>query len=98
MASTTTTPASSTWRATGCGLSLQILPPGELPTTQPKPFFAFLDRTLSSEISRQVKRPFWIDTVGQSRHVEIRIKHDTAILRFLASGAARPTPPTRISS
>lgn len=67
-------------------LSLQILPAGELPTMQPKPFFAFLDRTLSSEIRKQIKRPFWIDTVGQSRHVEIRIKHDAAVLRFLASG------------
>src|SRR5215468_920865 len=32
----------------------------------------------------QVKRPFWIDTVGQSRHVEIRVKLDHAILRFVA--------------
>jgi two-component system osmolarity sensor histidine kinase EnvZ len=31
-----------------------------------------------------VRRPFWIDTVGQSRHVEIRVKHPDAILRFLA--------------
>jgi two-component system osmolarity sensor histidine kinase EnvZ len=67
-------------------LSLQILPPGDLPTMQPKPFFAFLDRTLSNEIRKQIKRPFWIDTVGQSRHVEIRIKHDNAVLRFIASG------------
>ena len=32
-----------------------------------------------------MKRPFWIDTVGQSRHVEIRVKHDEAILRFIAT-------------
>ena len=31
-----------------------------------------------------MKRPFWIDTVGQSRHVEIRVKLDKAILRFVA--------------
>jgi two-component system osmolarity sensor histidine kinase EnvZ len=67
------------------GLSMQVLPPGDLPTTQPKPFFALLDRTLSNEIRRQVKRPFWIDTVGQSRHVEVRVKHDAAILRFIAT-------------
>ena len=36
-------------------ISLQILPPGELPPTQPKPFFALLDRTLTNEISSRVK-------------------------------------------
>ena len=67
------------------GLSMQILPPSELPTAQPKPFFSLLDRTLSAEIRRHVKHPFWIDTVGQSRHVEIRVRHDYAILRFIAT-------------
>ena len=55
-------------------LSMQVLPPGDLPAPRPKPFFALLDRALSDEIRRQVQRPFWIDTVGQSRHVEIRVK------------------------
>lgn len=67
------------------GLSVQVLPAGELPATRPKPFFAFLDRALSNEIRKHVKRPFWIDTVGDSRHVEIRVKHDNAILRFIAT-------------
>ncbi len=66
-------------------LSMQILPPGDLPAARPKPFFALLDRALSNEIRRHVKRPFWIDTVGQSRHVEIRVKHEDAILRFVAT-------------
>ncbi len=66
------------------GLSMRILPPGELPTPQPKPFFAILDRTLSREISKQISRPIWIDTVGQSDHVEIRVKHEKAILGFVA--------------
>jgi two-component system osmolarity sensor histidine kinase EnvZ len=65
-------------------LSMQILPPGDLPEARQKPFFDLLDRALSREISRYVGRPFWIDTVGQSRHVEIRVKDDNAILRFLA--------------
>ncbi|MCB1505833.1 MAG: HAMP domain-containing protein [Hyphomicrobiaceae bacterium] len=67
------------------GLSLQILPPGELPESRPKPFFGLLDAALSDEIRKRVNRPFWIDTVGQSRHVEIRIQLDTAILRFIAT-------------
>lgn len=65
-------------------LSMQILPPGDLPEARQKPFFDLLDRALSREISRQVKMPFWIDTVGQSRHVEVRVQSVNAILRFLA--------------
>src|SRR6202008_3814001 len=33
------------------------------------------------------EREFWIDTVGQSRRVEIRVKQDGAILRFTAPRA-----------
>ena len=66
------------------GLSMSVLPAGELPVPQPKPFFALLDRTLSRELGKQIDRPFWIDTVGQSDHVEIRVKLDTAVLRFVA--------------
>ena len=66
-------------------LSMQVLPPGDLPAPRPKPFFALLDRALSVEIRRQVQKPFWIDTVGQSRHVEIRVRLENAILRFVAT-------------
>lgn len=66
-------------------LSLQVLPPGDLPPVQPRPFFSLLDRTLSNEVRRQVKHPFWIDTVGDSRHVEIKVKIDKAVLRFVAT-------------
>jgi two-component system osmolarity sensor histidine kinase EnvZ len=66
-------------------LTMQILPPGDLPPPAPKPFFDLLDRALSREISRQVNRPFWIDTLGEARLVEIRVKHDDAILRFIAT-------------
>ena len=65
-------------------LSLRVLPPEKLPAPKPKPFFALLDRTLSNEIRKKIKHPFWIDTVGQSRHVEIRVKLDNAVLRFIA--------------
>ncbi len=65
-------------------LSIQVLPPGDLPVARPKPFFSLLDRTLSREISKQIRRPFWIDTVGRSRHVEIRVKFEKAVLRILA--------------
>lgn len=66
-------------------LSMQVLPAGDLPAPLPRPFFAILDRALQNEIQRQVNRPFWIDTVGESRHVEIRVRADDAILRFIAT-------------
>jgi two-component system osmolarity sensor histidine kinase EnvZ len=70
------------------GLSLTVMEAGELPKGgQPKPFFDLLDRALSDEIASHLKRPFWIDTVGQSRHIEIRVKLDDAILRFTAPRA-----------
>lgn len=69
-------------------LSLQILPSGDLPPAQPKPFFALLDRTLSNEIRKQIRYPFWIDTLGNSSRVEIRVKLDNGVLRFIAKRSA----------
>jgi two-component system osmolarity sensor histidine kinase EnvZ len=66
------------------GLSIGVLPAGNLPPPQPKPFFDLLDGALADEIRTNIKRPFWIDTVGRSREVEVRIKLDHAILRFVA--------------
>ncbi len=64
-------------------LSMQILPASDLPPAQPKPFLALLDNTLTAEIRQHIKHPFWLDTVGGTRHVEIQVKHDAAILKFL---------------
>jgi len=66
------------------GLGITFLPEGPLPPAGPKPFFSLLDRTLSQEITRQIGRPFWIDTVGKSNLVEIRIQLDDAVLRVFA--------------
>jgi two-component system osmolarity sensor histidine kinase EnvZ len=64
-------------------LQISIEPDGDLPPPREKPFFSILDGILSDEISDQIKRPFWIDTVGDSSLVEIRIKLDGKILRVL---------------
>lgn len=66
------------------GLKIDILPPDPLPAPTPKPFFSILDRVLSKEITRQINRPFWIDTVGNSNIVEIRVKLDNKVLRVFA--------------
>lgn len=64
-------------------LDVDILPPGPLPPPADKPFFSVLDRSLSNEIRRQIGRPFWLDTVGRSNMVEIRVQLDNGILRVL---------------
>ncbi|MCI0467883.1 MAG: ATP-binding protein [Beijerinckiaceae bacterium] len=70
-------------------IDIEFLPKGELPPPLPKPFFSILDAALSNEIMRQIGKPFWLDTVGRSNFVEIRIKLDDAILRIVAlRGAA----------
>ncbi|MGC2408810.1 MAG: ATP-binding protein [Methyloceanibacter sp.] len=66
------------------GLRFQIVPNEELPQTRSRPFFDLLDRTLSDEITRQIGRPFWIDTVGASDFVEIRIKLSDSVMHVLA--------------
>lgn len=66
-------------------LSMQILPPGELPPVKAKPFLSLLDNTLTKELRKHIRHPVWIDTVGQSRYVEIRVKHDYSVLRFVAT-------------
>ncbi|MCB5201360.1 HAMP domain-containing protein [Neorhizobium sp. T786] len=62
-------------------LSVAVEPGGQLPPPRPKPFFSILDGILADQISAQIKRPFWIDTVGDSRLVEIRIQLDNEVLR-----------------
>jgi len=66
------------------GLGVDFLPVTEMPPPGPKPFFSLLDQSLSEEISRQIRRPFWIDTVGRSALVEIRVRLDNTVMRVFA--------------
>jgi two-component system osmolarity sensor histidine kinase EnvZ len=70
------------------GLVVDFLPAGDMPPPGPKPFFSLLDQTLSVQLSRQLGRPFWIDTVGKSNLVEIRISLDDAVMRVFAQRSA----------
>ncbi|RCS25539.1 HAMP domain-containing protein [Phyllobacterium salinisoli] len=65
-------------------LNISILPPDPLPPPGPKPFFSILDYFLSEEITRQINRPFWVDTVGDSDLIEIRIQLENKVLRVFA--------------
>jgi two-component system osmolarity sensor histidine kinase EnvZ len=66
------------------GLSVDILPLTEMPPPGPKPFFSLLDQSLSEELRSQIGRPFWVDTVGKSALVEIRIRLDNSVMRVIA--------------
>ncbi len=69
------------------GLVVDFLPESQLPPPGPKPFFSQLDEALSDQISKQIGLPFWIDTVGRSSIVEIRIKLPGTVMRVFARRA-----------
>ncbi|HEY0218551.1 MAG TPA: ATP-binding protein [Afipia sp.] len=69
-------------------LVVDFLPPNDMPPPGPKPFFSLLDQSLSRQLSQQIGRPFWIDTVGRSNLVEIRIKLDDVVMRIYAQRSA----------
>ncbi|CAM5469850.1 histidine kinase OS=Afipia felis OX=1035 GN=envZ_2 PE=4 SV=1 [Afipia felis] len=73
---------------TRLGLVVDFLPVNDMPPPGPKPFFSLLDQALSLQLSRQIGRPFWIDTVGRSNTVEIRIKLDDTVMRIYAQRSA----------
>src|SRR6202140_2469497 len=70
------------------GLVVDFLPVGDMPPPGPKPFFSLLDQTLSVQLGGQIAKPFWIDTVGRSNLVEIRIQLDDAVMRIFAQRSA----------
>ncbi|MCC6204774.1 MAG: two-component sensor histidine kinase, partial [Hyphomicrobiales bacterium] len=77
-------------------LKIDILPADPLPPPGPKPFFSILDRALSAEITKQINRPFWIDTVGNSNIIEIRIQMENKVLRVFARRSHAYAPNTYI--
>jgi len=70
------------------GLVVDFLPLGDLPPPGPKPFFSLLDSALSNQLRKQIGKAFWIDTVGKSALVEIRIQLDDAVMRVFARRSA----------
>ena len=61
-----------------------MLPAGPLPPAAAKPFFDLLDRNFSRALTKEIGKPFWVDTVGRSNLIEIRIQLDDKILRVFA--------------
>ncbi len=54
-------------------LGLKIEKNSTLPPPTSKPFFDIVDYKLSTQIKKRVGRPFWLDTVGKSGYVDIRV-------------------------
>ena len=78
-------------------LGIEFRPPEELPPRGARPFFDILDQALSDEIRLRIGLPFWIDTVGRSNLIEIRIQLRDSVMRVLARRSS-PMPPIPISS
>ena len=70
------------------GLVVDFLPLSDMPPPGPKPFFSLLDQTLSEELRKQIARPYWIDTVGRSALVEVRVQLDNTVMRVFARRSA----------
>ncbi|HWM80779.1 MAG TPA: ATP-binding protein [Pseudolabrys sp.] len=66
------------------GLQIDFLPAGDMPPPAQKPFFSLLDQSLSEQLRRQIQRPYWIDTVGKSAVVEIRVQLENSVMRVFA--------------
>ena len=67
-------------------MSVDLMPPQPLPPRMPHRFFDVLDpltRALPSELNAQVRDPFWVDTVGRSGLMEIRVDLGSGVLRFI---------------
>jgi len=66
------------------GLDVDFLRDAALPPPGARPFFSILDEALTDELARQLARPFWVDTVGRSSFIEIRVQLGKDVMRVLA--------------
>lgn len=60
-----------------------LMPPGDLPGLRRRSVFNILDRSLRRELSSQIGRPYWTDSLGDTTDVEIRIRTDLGNLRVV---------------
>jgi two-component system osmolarity sensor histidine kinase EnvZ len=64
-------------------LSVAFLPGESLPETETAPTVALLHQSLSRELTQQVGRPFWLDTVTYDNYVDIRVLLPGEVMRVL---------------
>lgn len=61
-------------------MGIDFLPGAELPSERPKRLFDILDNVLGDMLQEYIKLPYWIDTVGAGKNVEIRVKFENEVL------------------
>lgn len=72
--------------ANDLNMEITVLPKGALPAPAPKSsLFSLLDKALSRELSRRLKKPFWINTGLARNLIEIRVALDDKTLKMRAS-------------
>jgi two-component system osmolarity sensor histidine kinase EnvZ len=69
-------------------LDVDILRNADLPPPGPRPFFSLLDQALSRQLELQINQPFWLDTLGASDFIEIRVKVGQDVMRVVARRSA----------
>jgi two-component system osmolarity sensor histidine kinase EnvZ len=66
-------------------IDVDVMPAGPLPPKMPRTFFSSLDpltRALPEELGAQLRLPFWVDSVGRSGLMEIRVEFGDRVLRM----------------
>jgi len=66
-------------------LSVALELDDELPTIIRSSFFSNLDKTLSRSLNNSVVENFWFDTTKYPNHIDIRVKVNEGVLRFIAA-------------
>ena len=64
-------------------MSVAFLPCESLPETETAPIVALLHQSLSRELTEQIGRPFWLDTVTYDNYVDIRVLLPGEVMRVL---------------
>jgi two-component system osmolarity sensor histidine kinase EnvZ len=80
-------------------MTVELTPPQALPGKVPKTFFDVLDpliRALPSELSEVVHEPFWVDPVGRSGLMEIRVDLGFGVLRLITRRSLAYEPNVQI--
>ena len=65
-------------------ISAALRPDEDLPSAERRAFFSVLDRTLYTELSDALDKPFWFDATRYPDYVDIRVQLGPDLLRVLA--------------
>jgi len=80
-------------------MSAELMPPQGLPPRVPKSFFDALDplvRALPEELGGQLREPFWVDPVGRSGLMEVRVDLGFGVLKLITRRSLAYEPNVQI--